>query len=66
MNIGKASDQDVVRAINAESIEAETLVSRDGWRRLCQVRGRNFAAVDAGAWQSLCATRGHLLSRRNP
>jgi hypothetical protein len=60
------SDQDVVRAINLDAIEGSDLVSRDGWRRICQVRGRNFSGVDEAAWQDLCARRGYLLARQNP
>jgi hypothetical protein len=64
--VHSASDRDIVRAINTDSIDAEDLVSREGWRTICQVRGRNFSEVDEEAWQSLCARRGYLLSRRNP
>jgi len=66
MNIRSASGRDIVRAINDNSIDAKDLVSRDSWRIICQVRGRNFSAVDAEAWQALCARRGYVLSRRNP
>ena len=66
MNITSASDQDIVRAINNESIHDEDLVGRDTWKIICKVRGKNFNAVDAEAWQSLCARRGYVLSRRNP
>jgi hypothetical protein len=66
VNISSASDQDIVRAINNESIDDENLVGRDTWRTICKVRGRNFNAVDVEAWQSLCARRGYVLSRRNP
>ena len=66
MDIGTASDRQIVSAINADSINAEDLVSRDAWRRICQVRGKNFRLVDEEAWQSLCARRGYVLQRRNP
>lgn len=66
MDIRSASDQDIVRAINSDSIDAEDLVSREGWRKICQVRGRNFNLVDEEAWQALCARRGYEQSRRNP
>jgi hypothetical protein len=59
------SDRQVVDAINSESVSSEDLASREGWKRICQVRGRNFAAVDEEAWQSLCARRGYLLRRQN-
>jgi hypothetical protein len=61
-----ATDKEIVKAINTGSIPSEDLVSRDAWVRLCQVRGRNYAAVDEEAWQELCSRRGYLLSRRNP
>lgn len=60
------SDFNIVRAINSGAIDAADLVSAQAWRRICQVRGRNFASVDEVAWQDLCARRGYLLSRRNP
>lgn len=65
MNISQASDRQMVDAINSESIASEDLVSREGWKRICQVRGRNFAAVDEEAWQALCARRGYLMRRQN-
>jgi hypothetical protein len=66
MDVESASDRDIVRAINSDSIDGDDLVSREGWRRICQVRGRNYREVDEEAWQSLCARRGYLLARRNP
>lgn len=66
MDLTSASDREIVRAINSGSIDAEDLVSSSGWRRICQARGRNFAAVDEEAWQELCSYRGYVLSRRNP
>lgn len=66
MNVSTASDREIVKAINTGSIAAEDLVSRSGWQRICQARGRNLAAVDEEAWQELCSYRGYLLVRRNP
>ena len=66
VDVLRATDSAIVRAINSESIDSESLITREGWRRICQVRGRNFQAVDEEAWQDLCARRGYLLSRRNP
>lgn len=65
MNINSANDQEILRAINDESINDEDLVERDTWKIICTVRGRNFNMVDAEAWQSLCARRGYVLSRHN-
>lgn len=66
MDLGSASDSEIVRAINSGSVGAEDLVSSSGWKRICQARGRNFAVVDEQAWQELCSYRGYILSRRNP
>jgi len=66
VDVDSASDRDIVRAINSDSIDEDDLVSREGWRKICQARGRNFREVDEEAWQSLCARRGYLLARRNP
>ena len=66
MDLHSASDRDIVRAINSDSIDAEDLVSREGWRKICRARGRYFSEVDEEAWQSLCARRGYLQARRNP
>ena len=66
MDVHSASDRDIVRAINSDSIDAEDLVSREGWQKICQARGRYFSEVDEEAWQSLCARRGYLQARRNP
>ena len=66
MDIHSASDRDIVRAINSDSIDAEDLVSREGWQKVCRARGRYFGEVDEEAWQSLCARHGYLLARRNP
>lgn len=35
-------------AVNDEAT-SENLVSREGWERICQVRGRNSSAVDEEA-----------------
>jgi hypothetical protein len=66
MNIDSANEHQVVCGINEESIDDDDLVGRDTWKRICAVRGRNFNSIDAGAWTSLCARRGYLLSRANP
>jgi hypothetical protein len=66
VDIKSALDRDIVRAITSDSIDAEDLVSREGWRRICRATGGYLSKVDEEAWQSLCARRGYLLSRRNP
>jgi hypothetical protein len=66
LRIDDMDDEEIVAAINDNSIEAEDLVSRDGWRLICQVRGRNFNEVDEEAWEDLCKRRGYIQSRQNP
>jgi hypothetical protein len=66
VSVHGASGGAIVNAIDRGSIDSEDLVSREGWRRICQVRGRNFVHVDEEAWQELCSSRGYLLSRSNP
>ncbi len=59
-------DGEIVDAINDNAIDADDLVSRDGWRIICQVRGRHFNEIDEEAWEDLCKLRGYHLYRRNP
>jgi hypothetical protein len=66
MDIDEMEEDEIVDAINDESIDDSDLVSAEGWRTICQVRGRNFSQIDEVAWQSLCARRGYVLYRRNP
>lgn len=61
-----SSDAGIVRAINANSVSSEDLMSRDGWQHICRVRARNMSRVDELAWQRLCARRGYLQQRQNP
>lgn len=65
MDIVTASDPEIVRAINSDSVSSEDLLSREGWKRICQARGRYLSAVDGEAWQALCARRGYLQHRQN-
>ena len=65
MSIDDMDDSDIVDAINDESIDDDDLVTREGWRLVCQVRGRNFNLIDEESWQALCARRGYVLYRRN-
>ena len=65
MGIDDMDDEEIVEAINDNSIDPEDLVSRDGWRIICQVRGRNFNEIDEEAWEDLCKLRGYHLYRRN-
>lgn len=61
-----ASEKETIKAINTGAVPSADLVSREGWVRLCKIRGRNYGAVDEEAWQELCSRRGYLLHRRNP
>ena len=66
MSVEDMDDEEIVEAINDNSIDDADLVSRDGWRIICQVRGRNFSQVDEEAWEDICKRRGYVLYRRNP
>ena len=57
--------EDIVDAINDESLDDNDLVGRESWKIICTVRGRNFNLVDPEAWASLCVRRGYVLSRGN-
>lgn len=60
MSLVGSPDRAVVQAINSGSVPSTDLISRGGWTYICNVRGRNFGAVDDSAWQNLCAQRGQL------
>ena len=66
MSVMLMDDDEILNAINDESIPDSDLVSAVCWKVICQVRGRKYALVDQEAWQSLCARRGYVLHRRNP
>jgi hypothetical protein len=58
-------DHDILNDIQNTSIPSEVLVESCSWRRICQVRGRNFYAVDDDVWSQICKERGYLFSRSN-
>ena len=62
MNMNSATEQQIVRGINENSIDDEDLVGRETWKRICQVRGRNLNSVDPAAWQSLWAMSRSVLN----
>lgn len=66
MVVDEMEDDEIVDAINTESIDNSDLVSREGWRIICRVRGHNFNQIDEESWQSLCSRRGYVMYRRNP
>jgi len=47
------------------SIPANALTGSCSWRRICQVRGRNFSAIDFNVWFQVCQERGYLFVRSN-
>jgi IS30 family transposase len=42
------------------------LVTSCCWKRICQVRGRNFSLVPEDTWEELCRFRSYLFARENP
>jgi len=56
----KQTDELILRAIRLRSIPDEVLRDKNGWKRICQVRGRNFAEVDRLTWRHICEMRGGL------
>jgi hypothetical protein len=42
------------------------LVTSCCWKRVCQVRGRNFNLVSEDTWEELCRFRGYIHARENP
>lgn len=61
-----SSDEEILGDLLREAIPKDALVRGCCWRRVCQVRGRNFNQVDAEAWSNICRERGYLLRRQNP
>ena len=51
---------------NIESINMpnDALIEACSWRRICQVRGKNFSQVDPNTWSDICRKRGYLLYSR--
>lgn len=59
-------DAEILRHIQGESLPSYALLNNCCWRRVCQVRGRNFSDVDDETWIDICTRRGYLLERQNP
>ena len=53
------SDQEILTDILYREIPDQALADDSCWRRICQVRGRNFSRVDASTWREICRQRGH-------
>ena len=60
------SDREILVDIERGVIPDEALVNGCCWKRVCQVRGRNFDFVDPEAWREICRERGYLFGRQNP
>ena len=58
-------EQSILNDIQSISIPADALTEHCSWRRICQVRGRNFSAVDPAAWSQVCQKRGYSFARSN-
>lgn len=52
------TDNHILNDIIKETVPPIVLTDKDGWKRVCQVRGRNHGQVDPTVWQRLCAARG--------
>jgi hypothetical protein len=59
-------DEDVLNDVVNESLPDYSLVNSCCWRRICQVRGRNYHAVELETWVNICSRRGYLQQRQNP
>lgn len=63
---GRTSDSTILSDIQRSTVPEEALTCSDCWKRVCQVRGRNFSSVSADDWRELCGRRGYLKERENP
>ena len=61
-----SSDEEILNDLLREYVPEEALVRSCCWRRVCQVRGRNFNLVSPDTWRIICVERGFLLYRQNP
>lgn len=61
-----SSDAAILDDLKHASIPEIGLVTTCCWKRICQVRGRNFRDVPDDIWEDLCRERGYLLARENP
>ena len=65
MHYCSRSEADILADVVRGSIPSDALVNDCCWRRICQVRGRNFNQVDADTWREICAERGYVFGRQN-
>jgi hypothetical protein len=59
-------DDEILSDILRADVPDDALVKNCCWRRICQVRGRNFNQIDDFTWREICRQRGYLYSRENP
>lgn len=64
--ICQRDDEEILGWIQSEALPDEALVNTCCWKRICQVRGRNFSQVDEETWSNICFKRGYLFGRQNP
>ena len=57
------SDEEILNELKNGSVNDGDLLDKEGWRRICQVRGRNLSEVDADVWSEICRRRGSLFAR---
>jgi hypothetical protein len=66
MHYCNQSDDVILDDIIRGGVPDEALVSGCCWRRICQVRGRNFNSISADTWGEICRKRGYVFGRQNP
>ncbi len=49
-----------------DCVPDDALVRSCCWKRICQVRGLNYHAIDPETWTELCRRRGYLLVQEGP
>jgi hypothetical protein len=61
-----SSDEEILQDLLRDGVPEEALTRSCCWKRVCQVRGRNFNQIDPEIWSRICTERGYLLQRQNP
>ena len=59
-------DWDILNDTRNGSVPSDALVQSCCWRRVCQVRGRNYHLVAPETWEQICRERGYSFARENP
>ena len=60
------TDSTVLGTITALTLTREVLEKPCCWKRICQVRARNFSSVSDAKWTELCRRRGYVMDRTDP